>query len=454
MVSPEIDSTTFVHPFACVIGNVILKGQIMVAPSASVRGDEGQPIYVCEGANIQDGVVLHALETEEEAEYLEKRRFNAEGAWVEPDDPNGFAILIGKNVSLAHQSQVHGPGFIGDHTFIGMQSLIFNAKVGSHSVVEPGCTIIGVEIGDHVYVPAGSIITNQSEADIYNAFTLGFWKNHYPGNPSGHNAWQYTGFDTDQMLGDVFNFLSCDPAVNALFDVTLLEALSFQGGNGTSGAANILLRDAVASLLNASYHETRNGDIYGHDGALNFPYYSTYIADLVNAAIMSCDRQAMLSLADDLSHINNGLEDITWETKEPKPPKEPKGLSIASMAILTGNYGQLYSSYLIPPRTTNQWLATGSGISNTGMTFLTNRGWQSNTIPQLSQLSPWTNSGGPLWYQNGLDWFKMTPAGPWWWQSSLGITSVGPSWFQNNLGGPAWYQNIKNGPWWNSMLTK
>ncbi|MEW6379560.1 MAG: hypothetical protein AB1611_08115, partial [bacterium] len=69
--SPHIAGTTFVHPLASVIGNVTLEGHIMISPAASVRGDEGQPIFVGEAANIQDGVILHGLETEELSEHGE-----------------------------------------------------------------------------------------------------------------------------------------------------------------------------------------------------------------------------------------------------------------------------------------------------------------------------------------------------------------------------------------------
>ncbi|MCL6584149.1 MAG: carbonic anhydrase [bacterium] len=178
--SPHIAATTFVHPLASVIGNVTLEGQIMVSPGASVRGDEGQPIFVGEAANIQDGVVLHGLETEElskehgDWEFKAGRQFNAQGERV--GDGSGYSVYIGERVSLAHQAQVHGPAYVGHDTFIAMQSLIFNAKVGSHCVIEPGCTIVGVELPDHVYVPAGTTITSQSEVaektyPIYEGYT-------------------------------------------------------------------------------------------------------------------------------------------------------------------------------------------------------------------------------------------------------------------------------------------
>lgn len=52
---------------------------VMVAPTAVCRGDEGTPIRIGGYSNIQDGVVLHALETIEEGKSLDGRRFSASG---------------------------------------------------------------------------------------------------------------------------------------------------------------------------------------------------------------------------------------------------------------------------------------------------------------------------------------------------------------------------------------
>lgn len=40
------------------------KKYCLVSPCASVRGDEGQPPFRGDDSNVQDGVVIHTLETE------------------------------------------------------------------------------------------------------------------------------------------------------------------------------------------------------------------------------------------------------------------------------------------------------------------------------------------------------------------------------------------------------
>jgi carbonic anhydrase/acetyltransferase-like protein (isoleucine patch superfamily) len=154
---PVIDASTYVHPLATVIGNVILGKNIMVSPGASVRGDEGQPLYVGDDSNIQDGVVIHALETELDGKPLEKNLFEVNG--------KKYAVYIGNRVSLAHQVQIHGPSVVMDNTFVGMKVLIFKSFVGYNCVIEPAAVVMGVKVPDGRYVEAGAIIKKQADAD-------------------------------------------------------------------------------------------------------------------------------------------------------------------------------------------------------------------------------------------------------------------------------------------------
>lgn len=154
---PVLDPTAYVHPLAAVIGNVILGKNVMVSPFASVRGDEGQPLFVGDNSNVQDGVVIHALETEMNGQVIEKNLCEVER--------KKYAVYVGSRVSLAHQVQIHGPAVVLDETFVGMKSLVFKAFVGKNCVIEPGCILMGVTIADGRYVPAGSVIKSQEQAD-------------------------------------------------------------------------------------------------------------------------------------------------------------------------------------------------------------------------------------------------------------------------------------------------
>lgn len=155
--SPEVDRTAFIHPLAAVIGHVVIGKKVFVAPFASVRGDEGYPIFLGEESNVQDGVVIHALETERDGKPVE--------AHLVEDAGKKYAVYIGRRVSLSHQVQIHGPAFVGEDTFVGMKSLVFRSRVGRGCVVEPGSILMGVTIGDARVVPAGTVLRDQLQAD-------------------------------------------------------------------------------------------------------------------------------------------------------------------------------------------------------------------------------------------------------------------------------------------------
>ena len=154
---PSLHQHDFIHPLAAVIGAVELGDDVFVAPGASIRGDEGQPIHVGTGSNVQDGVVIHALETLEGDRVIEANLVHVGG--------RAFAVYIGDDVSINHQAQVHGPAAIGDRTFVGMQSLVFRATVGHDCVLEPRALVMGVTVAPGRYVPAGMVVRTQAEAD-------------------------------------------------------------------------------------------------------------------------------------------------------------------------------------------------------------------------------------------------------------------------------------------------
>ena len=116
----------------------------------------------------------------------------------------------------------------------------------------------------------------------------------------------------------------------------LLDALYMRGGSKLYEAAEILLRAATASLLNASFHEVNHSDIYGPGDIVYFPLYSTpetcaalapagtdcsvtNVEDVVNAALASGERWTIIDLADLLDSYNNGIHDINWGEDGPLP---------------------------------------------------------------------------------------------------------------------------------------
>ncbi len=166
---PSIEDTAFIHPFAIVIGNCFIGENVLVAPTAVCRGDEGTPIHIGKLSNMQDGVVIHGLETTLNGKNLDDRRFFSNGDLLLGNDSrfdNGYSVFVGENVSLAHGVLIHGPAYVGNNTFVGMESLVFDAKLGNDVAVGVASTITGgVEVADDKFVPPGSVITTQEQAD-------------------------------------------------------------------------------------------------------------------------------------------------------------------------------------------------------------------------------------------------------------------------------------------------
>jgi hypothetical protein len=113
--------------------------------------------------------------------------------------------------------------------------------------------------------------------------TPGYWKNHT-------DSWAAAGLSPGQTTGSVFSGAGAFPS---LASQSLLQSLQGGGGPGTLGAARILLRAAVAALLNASHPN------------VDYPSTSSDIVADVNAALASNNRNTMLDLAGELDGDNN-----------------------------------------------------------------------------------------------------------------------------------------------------
>jgi len=100
-----------------------------------------QPIIISENSNIQDGVVIHSKA--------------------------GAQVTIGKNSSIAHRSIIHGPCVIGNHVFVGFNSVLFNCKVGDHSAVRHNAVVDGRDLPKSFYVPAMSYINARTDLSQY-----------------------------------------------------------------------------------------------------------------------------------------------------------------------------------------------------------------------------------------------------------------------------------------------
>ncbi|MCM3733709.1 carbonate dehydratase [Fictibacillus nanhaiensis] len=148
-ISPKIDKSSFISPFTSVIGDVVIRKNVFVAPLVSIRADEGTPFYIGSNTNIQDGVVLHGL--------LNKS--------IRVDGKD-YSIFISKEVSVAHGALIHGPCYIGKKVFVGFKTIVYDAIVERGVFIANNAVVTnGVHVAKNRFVPPGAYIDSQKKAD-------------------------------------------------------------------------------------------------------------------------------------------------------------------------------------------------------------------------------------------------------------------------------------------------
>lgn len=111
---PVIDPSSFVHPNAVLIGDVIIGPNCYIGPGASLRGDLGR-LVMRAGGNLQDNCIVHGF----------------------PDTDT----LLEEDAHIGHGAILHGC------------IVRRNALVGMHAVV-----IDGAEVGEEAFVAAMSFV--------------------------------------------------------------------------------------------------------------------------------------------------------------------------------------------------------------------------------------------------------------------------------------------------------
>jgi len=122
--TPALGERAFVDRSAVVIGDVEIGAASSVWPLTVIRGDMHR-IRIGARTSVQDGCVLHITH-------------------AGPFNPDGFPLLIGDDVTLAHKVMLHGCT-VGSRVLIGMGSIVMDGAVieddvivGAGSLVPPG----------------------------------------------------------------------------------------------------------------------------------------------------------------------------------------------------------------------------------------------------------------------------------------------------------------------------
>lgn len=124
--SPKVDPTAFIAPTAVLIGDVTVEAGASIWFNTVLRADYA-PIVIREGANVQDGSVLHA--------------------------PPGIPTDVGPGATIGHSCVIHG-------VHVGAEALIANhctvldgAVIGARTLIAAHSLVIGgTQIPDEVLV--------------------------------------------------------------------------------------------------------------------------------------------------------------------------------------------------------------------------------------------------------------------------------------------------------------
>ncbi len=113
-VTPVVDPTSFVHPQAVLIGDVVIGPGCYVAPFASLRGDFGK-IALGAGANVQDSCTLHTFPGQ--TTLVEEDGHIGHGAILHSATIRRGA-LVGMNAVLMDGAIVGAHAFVGACAFV------------------------------------------------------------------------------------------------------------------------------------------------------------------------------------------------------------------------------------------------------------------------------------------------------------------------------------------------
>ncbi|HEX6203261.1 MAG TPA: hypothetical protein VF100_09680, partial [Thermoanaerobaculia bacterium] len=255
-----------------------------------------------EGDNVTDSDPSHycAEEVPGVAAIGIEKHTNGEDA----DLPPGPTLLVGDNVQWVYVVTNPGDVTLTGVTVTDDQGVTVTCAGGQPFSLAPGavktCFANGTaQAGQYANVgtasgnpDGGGVAVTDTDASHYfgeeevvgdQGCTPGYWKNHT-------DSWPPTGYSTGQKVKDVFVEAAGFPSQG---NSTLLDALSFAGGSGTAGAAEILLRAGVAALLNSAHPD------------VDYPRTTAQVLAAVEVALDSNDRDTMLALAAALDADNN-----------------------------------------------------------------------------------------------------------------------------------------------------
>ena len=107
-IKPVAHPSSFIHPQATVIGNVIIGKKVYIGPGCVLRGDWGR-IEIEDGCNVQENCTVHMFP--------------------------GVKVWLKENAHIGHGAIIHG-ATIGKNCLVGMNAVILDeAELGDECIV-------------------------------------------------------------------------------------------------------------------------------------------------------------------------------------------------------------------------------------------------------------------------------------------------------------------------------
>lgn len=124
---PKYPTSVYIDPSSVLVGDIQIGTDSSIWPLVAARGDVNF-IRIGARTNIQDGSVLHVTRTS-------------------PDDPHGYPLLIGDDVTVGHKVMLHGCQ-LHNRILVGMGAIVMDGAtveddviIGAGSLVPPNKTL-------------------------------------------------------------------------------------------------------------------------------------------------------------------------------------------------------------------------------------------------------------------------------------------------------------------------
>lgn len=299
--------------------------------------------------------VVSAVDVEKEV------RLDPDGEWMDADTAPGLIVMMGSTVTyritVTNVGNTPLTGVALDDTDYDLSGCIIPSPLAVDESYACEVGPVDVEFLEQV----NTVTATGEDAELgedaedtdsayytayYWAFTPGLWKNH--AGEDSHNAkkgrrgnvsrdaWVLTAFDHEATVGGLFDALSDEDLYDCVIaaldqdvpklkgndtfaELTLLQALDLKGDDDVVGAISTLLRTAVATVLNASFHEEGNGGTIPE----NFPYTTEEVITALAEALCQEDLtdeeylEELHELQEHFTEINEGLHYIDWPLLDP-----------------------------------------------------------------------------------------------------------------------------------------